>query len=552
MTAKPRTTWTSVLCDSLEKVFPDAEPRPMDTSITQHVFAGESVSVQVAMLPPPVPEGGATAVDVEVTTAPGVTATLSSVDLVPATFLAFEDHDDGYLRDTAGLYPDPLRPLTSPRIRPSVGQWRAVWIDLTAGQDIDDGAVPVRITLRTDDGETVGEHEIALEVIAEPLPRLDMVNTHWFHCDGLANYYGVEVWSDEHWDLIDRFLGAAAELEINSILTPVWTPPLDTAVGHYRLPTQLMGITETSDGYVFDFTRLERWMHLARKHGMRFLEISHLFTQWGASFTPAIYVERDGETVRAFGWDVPATDLRYRQLLADLLPALRTVLDHGWGLDRVIFHVSDEPHGDHAESYRVARSVIDDLLAGCTIVDALSDFELFTSGVVPVPVVSTDHAEPFLRAEVNPLWLYYCISQHRDVANRFIAMPSSRNRAIGTQLYLTGAAGFLHWGFNFYNSAKSLTSVDPFASADGDGSFPAGDPFLVYPGPDGRPWHSIRSRVFGEAINDVRLMQLVRDRRGDDIARSIADPKGDTTLSHFSLDPDHYRRTRADLIDSLR
>ncbi|WP_162606313.1 DUF4091 domain-containing protein [Jiangella asiatica] len=552
MDRTPRATWTSVLCDSLEKVFPDARPRPMNTAITQHVFAGETISVQVALLPPSLLEGSPPEVVVEVAASPGIAVALSTVELVPATFLAYEGHDGGYLRDTAGLYPDLLRPLALARVRPFIGQWRAIWIDLTAAQDIEDGTVSVQITLRADDGTTVGRHEFAVEAMAEPLPQLEMVNTHWFHCDGLATYYGVDVWSEQHWSLVDRFLGAAAELGINSVLTPVWTPPLDTAVGHYRLPTQLVGITETTEGYAFDFHHLERWMRLARSHGIRFLEISHLFSQWGAAYTPAIYVDRGSETVRAFGWDVPAVDPGYRRLLVSLLPALRAVLDSGWGLERVIFHVSDEPRGEHAESYKAARSVIDDLLAGCVIVDALSDFELFTSGTVPIPVIATNHAEPFLRAGVRPLWLYYCVGQHRDVANRFIAMPSSRNRAIGAQLYLTGAAGFLHWGFNFYNSGGSLTAIDPFATTDADGSLPAGDPFLVYPGTDERPWHSIRSRVFGEAINDVRLMQLVRDRRGDEVVRSVADPHGRTTLTDYSLDPDHYRRVRADLVDSLR
>src|SRR5690606_22583122 len=146
----PRTSWTSVLCDSLEKVFPDADPRPMDTGITQHVFAGETIAVQVALKPPTQRAGRPPEVDVEVVTGPGITATLSSVDLVPASFLAFDEHDDGYLRDTAGLYPDPLRPMPEPRIRAFIGQWRAVWIDLCADDDVSDGTVPIRITLRSD------------------------------------------------------------------------------------------------------------------------------------------------------------------------------------------------------------------------------------------------------------------------------------------------------------------------------------------------------------------------------------------------------------------
>jgi hypothetical protein len=550
-----RTTWTTVLCDSLEKVFPDTEPRAIDSTIALHAFRGETVSVQVAFLPPSLIGGGrnphVVVDDIAVPT--GIRAEVGVVDLVPVTFVAFDGHDAGYLRDTAGMYPDPIRPLgRGDAVQPFVGQWRAIWIDVVVGADAAAATVPLTITLRTSDGAEVGTHTLDLVVVGATLPPLELVNTHWFHCDGLALHYGVEVFSEEHWAIIDRFLGMAAEIGINSILTPVWTPPLDTPRGAVRLPVQLLGIRDTGDGtYAFDFTNVRRWIALARKHGIVYLEIAHLFTQWGATATPAVYVERDGVTERRFGWDVPATDPSYRRFLEALLPELRAVLDAEWGLGQVFFHISDEPHGDQATTYLAARQTVDDLLEGATIIDALSDFELYASGTVPIPVVATDAAEPFLEAGVDPLWLYYCVGQNTDVANRFIGMPSSRNRALGAQLYLTGAAGFLQWGFNFYLSWDSSRVVDPFQTPDAAGGFPAGDPFLVYPGPGGVPWHSVRSRVFAEAVNDVRLMQLVRDHAGDDVVRGIVDPDATSTLKHYSLDPDHYRRMRAALVERL-
>lgn len=526
----------------------------MDATIGFHAFRGETVSVQIAVRPPSLVGGGRlphVLLD-KIALPAGVRAEVGVVDLVPATFLAFDGHDAGYLRDTAGLYPDPIRPLGHEPVEPFVGQWRAFWIDFVVADDADASTVSVAITLRTTDGAEIGTHAVDLEIIGEILPALGLVNTHWFHCDGLALHYGVEVFSEEHWAIIDRFMGMAADIGINSILTPVWTPPLDTPHGAVRLPVQLLGIRwSSSGGYAFDFTNVRRWISLAHAHGIAYLEIAHLFTQWGATSTPAIYVEQDGVTQRRFGWDVAATDPSYRRLLEALLPELRAVLDEAWGRDRVFFHISDEPHGDQATTYLAARQTVDDLLDGCTIIDALSDFELYTSGTVPIPVVATDAAEPFLAAGVDPLWLYYCVGQNTDVANRFIGMPSSRNRALGAQLYVTGAAGFLQWGFNFYLSWDSSRVIDPFQTPDAAGGFPAGDPFLVYPGPGCVPWHSLRSRVFAEAVNDVRLMQLVRDVAGDDVVRGIVDPDATLTLKHYSLDPDHYRRMRAALADRL-
>jgi hypothetical protein len=433
-----------------------------------------------------------------------------------------------------------------------VGQWRSFWIDVTASDDAPAGPLTVTTTVTAGE-EVVGRHDLEVTVVDQVLPDLGIVNTHWFHCDGLATQYGLEVWSEQHWEVIGRFMAAAAEVGINSVLTPVWTPSLDTAVGHYRRTTQLVGIRRAADGtYEFDWSRLRRWMDLARANGIPRLEIAHLFTQWGALATPGIVVEEDGEERRRFGWDVSATDPAYRELLEALIPQLRALLDEHWGPDRVIWHISDEPEGQHAESYLAARRVVDDLLEGCTVVDALSDYELYTSGIVPIPVAATDAAAPFVEAGVRPLWVYYCVGQHRDVANRFFGMPSSRNRALGLQLYRLDVDGFLHWGFNFYNSRGSLRSIDPFTQPDADGGFPAGDPFLVYPGTGGEPWPSLRSRVFTEAMNDIRLCRLVEERRGRRAVLSIIDPAGDLSLTRYSLDPDHYRQVRAALVAALQ
>jgi hypothetical protein len=118
-------------------------------------------------------------------------------------------------------------------------------------------------------------------------------------------------------------------------------------------------------------------------------------------------------------------------------------------------------------------------------VDALSDFDFYSSGIVPLPVVATDAVKPFLDAEVENLWVYYCVSQNRNVANRFITLPSARNRVLGHQLFAFGVQGFLHWGFNFYNSYLSIRPIDPFRDTCAGGAFPGGDPFIVYPGADG-------------------------------------------------------------------
>ena len=73
----------------------------------------------------------------------------------------------------------------------------------------------------------------------------------------------------------------------------------------------------------------------------------------------------------------------------------------------------------------------------------------------------------------------------------------------------------MHWGYNFYNSQYSRYPVDPYRCTDADGAFCAGDPFLVYPGKDGRPEESIRIMLMYEAMTDfmaLKYLESITDR----------------------------------------
>ncbi|MGV8845050.1 DUF4091 domain-containing protein [Tessaracoccus sp.] len=554
MTDSPlRPHWTVVLCDSLEKVHADQTPRPLNSEIPVVGFRGERCSFQVAALPPALAHAVTLGdVRVEVTAPDGTRAEVQAVELVPVVLPAFEDADDRYDRRMPGLFPDLLRPAPKGLFAPVVGQWRAAWIDLLIDPAAPSGStsVGVRVCAEATD-EVIAELTVPVLIPDVELPELAIPHTEWLHCDGLADHYGHEPFSEENWAVLEKFVASAVRAQANTLLTPTWTPPLDTAVGATRTATQLIGITDRgAEEYEFDFTALHRWMRMCRERGIRYLEIAHLFTQWGAGATPAIYVTTASGIEQRFGWHVPADDPRYRAFLEQLIPALRTVLDESWGLDRVFFHLSDEPTAEQVESYLTARGVVADLLEGCIIIDAVSDL-IFHQRMDAVPVVATDHADAFLAAEVNPLWMYYCVSQSRDVSNRFIALPSVRNRVLGAQLFITRAAGFLHWGFNFYNSYLSLWKVDPFTDTCAGGAFLGGDAFLVYPGEDGEPIESIRHRVTAEAFLDYRALSALAKRGDEIVARECADPKGTLRMNVFSYDADHYRRATAEVARAL-
>src|SRR5699024_10285535 len=151
------------------------------------------------------------------------------------------------------------------------------------------------------------------------------------------------------------------------------------------------------------------------------------------------------------------------------------------------------------------------------------------------------HADAFQRAGIA-MWLYYCVGQERDVANRFIALPSARNRVIGAQLYETGARGFLHWGVNFYNTYHSTAPLDPFTDTCAGGGFFGGDPFAVYPGDARQPLRSVRFEVVRAALTDRRLMHAPERRAGRERGLPVIDQDGELRPEAFTYNLDHSRR----------
>ena len=436
------------------------------------------------------------------------------VGYVPSQLSAYpQAHDDNYLTVDSGMFPDPLFPITDGKISLIEGEYLTLWINILIDKNEKAGEYPVNVRFLKKNNEVCLLTYI-LKIHDVALPEQTLNFTQWFHTDCIADYHKTEAFSPLHWELIDKYIALAARHGMNTILTPVLTPPLDTEVGGERTTVQLAKIIRKREGYEIDLSRLERFIDIALKNGIKNFEINHFFTQWGACFAPKVIAEVDGEEKRIFGWETEATDGEYGAFLKCLIPKIISTFE-GKGVDksRLYFHVSDEPNGDQLESYGRASAVLKPLIEDCNHMDALSHFEYYRKGLVSTPVVAIDALEPFIDAHIEGLWCYYCCAQAREVANRFFSMPSARSRIIGVQIYKYGIAGFLHWGYNFYNTQHSKMHISPYEVTDAGGAFPSGDAFSVYPFGDG-VIPSLRQKVFKEAIDDTRLLALVQEKIG--------------------------------------
>ena len=455
---------------------------------------------------------------------------------------------EDYITHTPGLMPDILVPLAENSNRLYVDKVPcALWVQVDVPADTTPGSYPVRIFLDAcrPGGEPIEKLCATMEigVIPAVMPQQKLIHTRWMYLDCIAQAHNVEIFSEKHWELIEKYIAAATDMGVNMLMLPVHTPPLDTEIGMARPCVQLVDIEKKGDQYTFGFEKFHRYIQLGKKHGIRYFEMAHMFTQWGAKATPNIWATENGETVHLFGWHVVSDDPRYAAFLKQYIAAITQELEKEGVVENTYYHISDEPCVDNLENYRNAANLIRPLIGNSKTFDALSEYDFYEKGLVECPVTIVDRIHQFLEHDIPNQWVYYCCGPTTVYPNGFMAMPSYRVRIMGVLMYKYGIKGFLQWGFNFYNACRSMYPIDPYVTTSSDCAFPSGDPFLVYPGKDD-VYPSIRNRVFYEGLQDMDICFALEERIGKEAVVQLIDQ-----VAGMDLRFDNYPRNSAFLLD---
>lgn len=453
------------------------------------------------------------------------------VGYVPVEMPCYDhDHDEDFISFDAGMYPDVLYPLNKKYLSIKVREYTTVILTAELPENILPGDYEITAVFANEEKDVYVEKVMQIHVIDACLPKQKMKFTQWMHTDCIAEYYGFEIFSEEHWNMIERFIETAVNNGVNMIFTPLFTPPLDTRVGSARPTVQLVEVYKKGNKYYFEYMKLKRWMEMCRRHGVNTFEFSHMLTQWGAKHAPKIMVNTNDGCVRMFGWDTDSRSEEYEDFLRQFYKSFDKFLQSESG--EYYIHIADEPDEKNMEYYMHGYNIIRDCMKNYKIMDAVSEKEVYEKGISRCPVTNLTSAEDIFALGVDEKWVYYSCANNKDVCNRYIAMPSYRNRGIGWQFYKYQIDGFLHWGYNFYNSGLSDYSINPFSVTDAYGLMPSGDSFSVYPGKEG-PYESLRTVVFYEALQDLRACNLLEELAGREKVLSVIEKDNEVNFKTY-------------------
>ena len=393
------------------------------------------------------------------------------------------------------LYPDCLLEVESMDVSSLSNQ--PIWVGYTVPRDAIDGNYSATLVFS---GKINGKtfritRQVNAKIYPVTLPEQTLWVTNWFSDAGFSEMNGnqpVEPYTDRYWELLTALANMMRDHGQNSYIFWDWPG--------------LCKIECVDSQYSFDFTNFDRMVELLIHEGdLKLIEGGHLGSRMG---------DWDSD----FGISVPKLGIRpidddaTQNFLSQFLPALYHHLEiKGW-TKMYVQHIADEPIDGNASSYIKIVEYVKKRLPGIKIIEAVESSKLANTVNVWVPKLNHYHDNYSYFQERqksgDEVWFYTCCDPQGNYANRFLELPLVQTRFLHWINYRYGATGYLHWGFNWWNSN---TTND--ATSDGQ-TWPGGDSWIVYPA-DGKVYSSIRLAAMRDGIADYELLKLLEQKAPD-------------------------------------
>jgi len=114
----------------------------------------------------------------------------------------------------------------------------------------------------------------------------------------------------------------------------------------------------------------------------------------------------------------------------------------------------------------------------------------------------------------DELWFYTCCNPGGKWLNRLLDGELLKPRLLHYGNYRFNLKGYLHWGFNAYQSTsmEQLRLQSCWPTDSKRSYWPAGDCHITYPGNENGPWMSLRAELMRSGVEDCNLLWMVSDK----------------------------------------
>ncbi len=442
-------------------------------------------------------------------------------DFFELQFLGYVTDDDG------SLVADPIRTEKSMWVE---RRYQSLWVagkipETFNGSEINI-SVEVRHTYGYEKERIILSQPLKIQVmdyVIRSVAEGDFYLDLWQHPCSWARAYHVPYYSEAHFQIIENYVCAMAELGQRVINLNVSDYPwggqscfMETENPSSLYEYNMVPVYKTSEGkFRCDFSALDRYVAVCMENGVKDeVNIFGILGNWNA-YSFGNPLEDYDDPIRVSYYDEADGNYDYIRTKAELREYLSLVLAHiaDLGIWEKVKVICDEPND--LELFETCMAFIESTIPElevkykCAVHDA--EFLREYGDRIPHLSVNTTLAvENALQIEsmkekleiLGGTFTWYSCCFPRQL-NIFLASPLIESRLIGWFTYYWNFHGFLRWAY-------AIWTADP--NEDVRFKFPlwaAGDMLYVYPGSDMKPMHSIREKNMLFGIQDFDVFRAL-------------------------------------------
>lgn len=372
---------------------------------------------------------------------------------------------------------------------------RPVWLTIKVPRNANAGIYSCKLYLYA---EKINPKvfNLKLEVLSFVLPPASEWEFHldlWQHPYAVARMYGVEVWSEEHWELMQPLMRILADAGQKVITTTINEKPWgNQAFDGYE---SMIEWKKNRDGtWEYDYTVFDKWVEFMMKIGINRQINAYSLIPWTSEIVYFDKVKEEKVIVR-----VETGSPEYVEIWSPFLMDFKAHMEEkGWL--NITNLAMDEIKVDQMQSM---LSVIDEIAPefGLASADSEKAYKMYPDRIRDLTVtyavmIDKDDLE-YRKAKGYLSTFYVCCRE--PYPNQFTFSPPVESTFIGWYSIANGFDGFLRWAYTHWVE-------DPLHDTRFR-KWPAGDTNFVYPGPRS----SIRFERLVEGIQDAEKIRLLRE-----------------------------------------
>jgi hypothetical protein len=530
----------------LEKVFDDAYrlPSAMDT-VRLFGIRDEILSAQIVLhartglknisVAPGDLAGGAKG-----SVIPAATVRWNFVKSVPLTVNSDIARGNSLVRQAPASFPDYLSEERTLSV--AAGKFQSIWLTLHIPAAASPGAYNGYVVVQSNKGKIF--LPLTLTVYPLVMPKAPhLTTTNWYSLSNQYHKYAKE-FDENYFALLETYARNMAEHRQNVL----------------RVELRAVSAEVDATGqYAFDFTNFDRSVEISQRVGpMKLIETGFVGGWAGGNWDSTRMVYREFDVLdRSTGQQ---RKMKGEEYLPHFLPAFEKHLkEKGW-LDKIIFHIADEPCNHNVMSWRSMSEFVHSFAPSLRRIDAIegSYFDDLLEIWVPKLDQLNNWWDTFRKVQQSGCELWYYLAMTTNAyPNRFIDSPLIEARILHWLNYRFGITGYLHYGFNSWEGADPYTTMR-------EPQYGIGANFLVYPTELGI-LNSIRWEQERNGLSDYEYLWLLEqsiaglkekigsaghwikpEQRGRELATRVI-----STMTQFTRDPKVLYDTKLEILQEI-